>query len=265
MNTTFPMEVGRRCITVQRVAPWNVDFNLSHLDSHQQLLTFPPPSPCTSQIYTAQPGSATITHCLLDIDLHQNEPRVIKLEKLPNDGTVNPDETKITEELGRGRKEPFVTGVPLPPDWHGAQVSVVIQGNYARGAGAYRKYILDYMRRLAIITPYAQLLFAYNDSDPDRNKYNCKILYRRTSEHEMPGTRKEEKKRTARQRCSWSVKRRWRERKRERDTDIKRIVMCLCIGIPSAYWKTQEMMTCTMGKCLVILIRETAVTQMGWV
>lgn len=43
------------------------------------------------------------------------------------------------------------------------------------------------MRRLAIITPYAQLLFSYNDSEPDRHKYNCKILYRRTSEHDIPG------------------------------------------------------------------------------
>lgn len=85
------------------------------------------------QVFTAQPGSKEITHCLLDIDLHRNEPRVIKLEKLPNDGSVNPDETAIVQELCQGREETFKPGQPLPPNWHGTQVAVVILGKFARG------------------------------------------------------------------------------------------------------------------------------------
>eukprot|EP00730_Choanoeca_flexa_P016954 TRINITY_DN8101_c0_g1_i1.p1 TRINITY_DN8101_c0_g1~~TRINITY_DN8101_c0_g1_i1.p1 ORF type:complete len:734 (+),score=202.30 TRINITY_DN8101_c0_g1_i1:118-2319(+) len=137
------------------------------------------------EVYTARPGSKHISHCVLDIDLHLNEPKVHVYERLPNDGSVAPLESDINVRLfGEARETD--TGF-LPAEWHGTQIAVVIQGNWSDGHGAYRWNIIKYMRRLAVITPYAEFLLQYRDTDQQRAKsLNMKILYPRRSQVSPP-------------------------------------------------------------------------------
>jgi len=79
-------------------------------------------------IRSALPSQTFISEYLLDIDIEKNEPNVHKEQKLPNDGK-----------------------------WHGAELSVTIEGNWT----TYRQYVLSYLRQLAIVTPYAQFRFKY--------------------------------------------------------------------------------------------------------
>ncbi|KAA0160271.1 hypothetical protein FNF31_04436 [Cafeteria roenbergensis] len=81
---------------------------------------------------------ARITRCVLDIDVHRNEPRVVS----------------HVLEANEARQ-------------CGTKLSIVIGGAWA----AYRRHVLRYMQQLAIITPYAELSFAYvspSDSPTDR-------------------------------------------------------------------------------------------------
>eukprot|EP00049_Salpingoeca_infusionum_P004710 m.82729 g.82729 ORF g.82729 m.82729 type:complete len:1030 (+) comp12697_c0_seq8:104-3193(+) len=142
------------------------------------------------EVFTAEIGSKYITHCVLDIDLQLNEPKILVYEKLPNNGSVRPDNTDITTELFPPTDH-FDTSLVLPEGWHGTHISVVIQGNWSSGGGSsYRWNIIKYMRRLAIITPYAEFLLEYRDADPSQTKYNMKVIYPRRS-HICPPLPKE--------------------------------------------------------------------------
>lgn len=59
--------------------------------------------------------------------------------------------------------------------WHGAQLSVTIEGNWSN----YRSKILKYLRQIAVITPYAQFSFDYK-ADDDKN--NMKLLFKRRTD-----------------------------------------------------------------------------------
>ena len=115
-------------------------------------------------IYTATPGKAYITKCKLDMDLHKNEPKIISLDKLPNDGSV------VSEN---GSKLPFTA------DWHGTEISVMFQGNWStqhKQAGPpARTKVISYLRQLAVITPFAMFQLHYKDVH-DRSKTQ-KIRY----------------------------------------------------------------------------------------
>lgn len=77
-----------------------------------------------------------VSHYVLDIDIHKNQPNVHAEERLPN-----------------------------AEGWHGTQISATIEGNWS----TYRSYILTYMRLLAVITPYADLHFRYVADDPAKS------------------------------------------------------------------------------------------------
>ena len=61
------------------------------------------------EIYSACQDQATKSHFILDLDIHRNEPNVHKEEQVPN-----------------------------PDRWHGAQLSVTIEGNWT----SYRAKII---------------------------------------------------------------------------------------------------------------------------
>jgi DNA topoisomerase VI subunit B len=88
------------------------------------------------EVVSAEAG-CRITHCTLDIDIHKNEPRVLKHERRPN-----------------------------PDEWRGTSISVVISGNWTN----YKSKIINYLRQLAVITPYAKLKFNFMASASDKNK-----------------------------------------------------------------------------------------------
>ena len=83
------------------------------------------------RVRSAQPGQKFVSEYVLDIDIEKNAPNVHKEEKKPN--TTN---------------------------WHGAELSVTIEGNWT----SHRQYVLAYLRQLAIVTPYAALGFRYISS-----------------------------------------------------------------------------------------------------
>lgn len=118
-------------------------------------------------IHTAQPNRANITFCQLDIDLQKNEPKVLRHDQLPNDGTA-------VSTHGGG----------FPTDWHGAEISVMFEGNWTVGQGApSRANVLKYVRQLAVITPYAEFTLRYSDHRA-KNK-NIAVRYNRRS-HKVP-------------------------------------------------------------------------------
>jgi len=80
------------------------------------------------RIRSALPNQSFISEYALDIDIEKNEPNIHKEAKLPNDDK-----------------------------WHGAELSVTIEGNWT----TYRQYVLSYLRQLAIVTPYAQFRFRF--------------------------------------------------------------------------------------------------------
>ena len=69
------------------------------------------------RVRSAQPGQNFVSEYVLDIDIEKNAPNVHKEEKKPNT-------TK----------------------WHGAELSVTIEGNWT----SHRQYVLAYLRQLAI-------------------------------------------------------------------------------------------------------------------
>ena len=95
-------------------------------------------------------AAPSVSYCKLDIDIYENEPKILK-------------HTKRTNHDG----------------WLGTQVQVMIAGNWT----TYKNRILTYLQQLAIITPYSQFTFAYhNESDPKRD---MSVRYDRRSE-QMP-------------------------------------------------------------------------------
>jgi DNA topoisomerase VI subunit B len=73
---------------------------------------------------------ARISRCILDIDIHKNEPNIIKHEQSEN-----------TE------------------GWIGTEISVTISGAWS----TYKARIMSYFQQLAVITPYAELTLEYEN------------------------------------------------------------------------------------------------------
>ena len=89
--------------------------------------------------------SGLVSHCILDIDIHKNQPRVLLHEQLPN-----------TE------------------GWRGTEISVVIEGAWT----SYRAKVVKYFQLLAVITPYADLALTYTDRGSERRSFTCSHLRR---------------------------------------------------------------------------------------
>ncbi|GBG80562.1 hypothetical protein CBR_g31022 [Chara braunii] len=88
------------------------------------------------EIWSALANQSFISYCRLDIDINRNVPNVHKHEKRDN-----------------------------PECWRGAELQVVIEGNWT----THRSKIINYMRQMAVITPYAQFLFRFIGATPDKN------------------------------------------------------------------------------------------------
>ncbi|KAG7673745.1 hypothetical protein Ndes2437B_g01910 [Nannochloris sp. 'desiccata'] len=80
------------------------------------------------EITSARRGSSTISYYKLDIDIQRNEPNVHVAKLLDN-----------------------------PDGWRGAELSVIIAGNWQY----YRSKVLKYLQQIAVITPYARFGFHY--------------------------------------------------------------------------------------------------------
>ncbi|KAL6764853.1 topoisomerase VI B subunit, transducer-domain-containing protein [Haematococcus lacustris] len=98
-------------------------------------------------IRSARPRSASISHYVLDIDIHKNAPNVHHEELLPN-----------TEA------------------WHGASLSLTIEGNWS----TYRAKIIKYLRQIAVITPYAEFQFQYRAEADDKG--STRLVFRRRTD-----------------------------------------------------------------------------------
>ncbi|KAL7615898.1 hypothetical protein Lser_V15G04456 [Lactuca serriola] len=88
------------------------------------------------EIYSSMKNENYATHCTLDVDIDRNVPRIHLHEKI-------------------GGME----------NWHGAEIKVVIEGNWT----TYGSKILEYMRQMAVITPYAEFKFRFVAVTPDEN------------------------------------------------------------------------------------------------
>lgn len=86
------------------------------------------------------------TYCKLDIDIKANAPNIIQHDKLEN-----------------------------PKGWHGTEMNVIIEGNWA----VYRARIVQYMRLMAVITPYAAFDFQFESS---KGNNNLKMKFTRRAE-----------------------------------------------------------------------------------
>jgi DNA topoisomerase VI B subunit len=107
------------------------------------------------EVRSATSTTQPVTYCKLDIDIYKNQPRVLAHDKLPN-----------TEQM------------------RGTEITVVIAGNWS----SYKAKIINYLRQLAIITPYAQFMFRY--TSPSDKSFAIKFA-RRTDQ--MPPPPKETK------------------------------------------------------------------------
>ncbi|XP_031261680.1 DNA topoisomerase 6 subunit B [Pistacia vera] len=104
-------------------------------------------------ISSSMRGQDFVSYCKLDIDIRRNIPNIHKHEKRDN-----------------------------KYKWHGAEVQVVIEGNWT----TYRSKILHYMRQMAVITPYAEFIFKYVP-DPDvSDKQNITIRFSRRTDAMPP-------------------------------------------------------------------------------
>ena len=97
------------------------------------------------EVRSAVSGTGDISHCILDIDIHKNQPRVLLHEKLPN-----------------------------AEGWRGTEISVVIEGAWT----SYRAKVVKYFQLLAVITPYADLRFTYTDHSSDKRSFTSAHLRR---------------------------------------------------------------------------------------
>ena len=96
-----------------------------------------------------------ITTIVLDIDIHKNEPRILKKHTERND-----------------------------QKWRGCEISVTISGNWS----AYRSRVLMYFQQLAVITPYAHLSLEYRKNKDNKNDFTAEFLHR---SQQMPPLTKE--------------------------------------------------------------------------
>ncbi|MCD6488442.1 MAG: DNA topoisomerase VI subunit B [Desulfurococcales archaeon] len=82
------------------------------------------------EVITSQPGLKRIYYFKLRIDLQKNQPIIL--------------------ERGSWRKS---------RDWHGTIVSITIEGDWSRA----KQKIIEYIKRTAVITPYANIVFVAPD------------------------------------------------------------------------------------------------------
>ncbi len=92
-----------------------------------------------------------ICSVVLDIDIHKNEPRILKKEYEDN-----------------------IEG------WRGTEISVTISGNWS----AYRSRCLQYFQQLAVITPYARLQMNYSNAREPSKDFEA--VFARRSEQMPP-------------------------------------------------------------------------------
>mmetsp|Transcript_33786 Transcript_33786/g.66460 ORF Transcript_33786/g.66460 Transcript_33786/m.66460 type:complete len:695 (+) Transcript_33786:1-2085(+) len=95
-------------------------------------------------------GTSKLSYCKLDLDIHKNQPRVLEHKVLPNtEGRV------------------------------GTEISVVISGNWS----TYQSKIVNYLRQLAIITPYAHFELDYKDNGSNsKGNKSFSLVYTRRSD-----------------------------------------------------------------------------------
>ncbi|PSC70486.1 DNA topoisomerase 6 subunit B isoform B [Micractinium conductrix] len=84
------------------------------------------------EVTSARRGSAQRSYYKLDLDIQRNQPNVHEQKLLDN-----------------------------PGGWHGAELSVVIAGNWTY----YRAKALKYLQQIAVITPYSQFKFLFKAED----------------------------------------------------------------------------------------------------
>jgi len=77
-----------------------------------------------------------VSFCRLDIDIYKNVPHVLLHEQQANEHA-----------------------------WRGLEISVVIGGKW----GAYQAKVLNYLKQLAVITPYAEINMEYRDQEAERS------------------------------------------------------------------------------------------------
>ncbi|CAM9656398.1 unnamed protein product [Chrysoparadoxa australica] len=100
---------------------------------------------------------AFVTHCILDIDIYKNKPQVHQHVKEKN-----------------------------PEEWRGTSITTYVSGAWT----TYKARILQYLRQLAVITPYAQLALEYKCiGQPDKD---LSLTYQRQSK-QMPSLAREVK------------------------------------------------------------------------
>ena len=104
------------------------------------------------EIWSSRKEDNYVSHYVLKIDLHKNEPIIRKREKIPKNKFRDPWGKKLS---------------------HGTIIKVYVLGDWIRS----RRYIFEYFKQMAIITPYATFIF----EDPDGNIH----LYERVTK-EMP-------------------------------------------------------------------------------
>jgi len=87
------------------------------------------------EVHSSTGRHSPISYCKLDIDIYKNLPNIIKHEQRANE-----------------------------EGWRGTEISVVIGGKWQN----YQSKVLNYLKQLAVITPYAQINMAFIDHDKDR-------------------------------------------------------------------------------------------------
>ena len=103
-------------------------------------------------------NGSKVSHCVLDIDIYKNCPRIIEHTQKSNTGD-----------------EP----------WIGTEFELVIAGNWT----TYKSRIVQYLQQLAIITPYAKLEMNYTNMSDTNNKKDMSIRYDRRSTQMPPPAR----------------------------------------------------------------------------
>ncbi|KAL7551483.1 hypothetical protein ACHAWF_014693 [Thalassiosira exigua] len=98
-----------------------------------------------------------VSHCVLDIDIYKNCPRVLEHKQQTN-----------TEQ------------------WIGTEMQVLVAGNWT----TYKSRVVQYLQQLAIITPYARLEMEYSNRSDDKKGMN--LRFERRSE-QMPAQAREVK------------------------------------------------------------------------
>ena len=107
------------------------------------------------EIKSSQGSTKPISYVKLDLDLHSNSPNVHVHEKQSNDALK----------------------------WRGSQISVTIGGEFSK----FKRYTINYLREMAVITPYARFEMHYTSEDPSKSFH---IVHARRSENMPPPPQK---------------------------------------------------------------------------